>query len=145
MTENIAEQAEESQLPEVLPAPEDAPRVLSFRNSWKDWALRAIIFVVYFYFASGKLKAAENAPWVVLFKQIGFGQWFRYFTAVVEIIGSLLVLFSRTVELGLAVLGAVMFGAILIDLLVLRHPGDAFIPFSLLCAMIAFWLHRRRL
>jgi putative oxidoreductase len=145
MTErNIAEPAEETPPAEAQHAPEEDPRELKFKNSWKDWALRSVIFVVYLFFASGKFKAAENAPWVVLFKQIGFGQWFRYFTAMVEIAGALLVLFSRTVELGLAVLGSVMLAAILIDLLVLHRLGDAFIPFALLCAMVAFWLHRRR-
>lgn len=124
--------------------PQEEPRELRFNNSWRDWALRVLIFVVFLFFASGKFKTAAEAPWVVLFNQIGLGQWLRYFTGALEILGAFLVLFSRTVELGLIVLSTVMFGAIVIVVLVLHRPADAFFAFAFLCGMIAFWLRRRR-
>lgn len=123
---------------------QDTPRELKFKNSGWDWALRIIIFAAFLYIGTGKFKSDANAPWVVFFGAIGLGQWFRYFTGVVEITGSFLVLFSGMVEIGLALLTATMLGALCIALFVLRKPLDAFLPFAILCGIIAFLLHRRR-
>ena len=62
------------------------------------------IFFIFLYFGTAKFKSDADAPWVVLFDQIGFGQWLRYFTGVLEIVGAFLVLVSGTVEIGLAIL-----------------------------------------
>jgi len=140
---NMIEAAEESPLPQV-PQESETSHPKKFRNSWKDWALRIAVFVVFLYFASGKFKNAADAPWVVLFAQIGLGQWLRYCAGVLEIIGAFLVLSSKTVELGLAILAAVMLAAIAIVVVILHRPGDAFLAFALLCAIIAFWMRRRR-
>ncbi|MGA8088834.1 MAG: DoxX family protein [Terracidiphilus sp.] len=117
---------------------------LKFRNSATDWALRAVIFAVFVFFGGGKLKPDTNAAWIQLFNEIGFGQWFRYATGVVELLGAFLTLFPQTASAGLGVLGMTMLGAILIDAIVLRRSLDAVIPFAILCALIALWLRRRR-
>jgi putative oxidoreductase len=140
MTE-AAQEPDASQVPQ--PAPE-TPLGVKFKDSRRDWAIRIVIFLVFLLFASGKFKDDPGAPWVVLFQQIGIGQWFRYLTGVLEVLGAFLVLFSRTVELGLAVLAAVMFGAMVIVVATLHHLGDAFFPFAFLCGILAFWLRRRR-
>jgi putative oxidoreductase len=146
----MAEVTPDPQQTEVLPGPQQAvlaegiPSELHFKDSAKDWALRGAFFVAFIYFATGKFKAAAEGPWVVLFKQIGLGQWFRYFTAVIEFIGAVLLLFSQTVELGLTLLIAVTLGATVIQIVVLHRVPDAFIPFAFMCAMVAFWMHRRR-
>ena len=130
---------------QLAPQAQDAPRELKFRTSTPDWALRGAIFVVFLFFATAKLKTDDpGAPWVVLFQQIGLGQWFREFTGAVEIIGALLVLVSGKVEAGLVILSITMFGAIVATLLVLHQPSAVLYPFAFLCGMIAFWLHRRR-
>jgi len=135
---------ETAQEPPVPQAPTESPRELKFKDSWRDWAIRALIFVVFLFFAAGKFKTAADAPWVVLFDRIGMGQWFRYFTGALEMVGAFLVLFSRTVEIGLALLAAVMLGAMIIVVLILHRPADAMFAFAFFCAFIAFWLHRRR-
>jgi hypothetical protein len=117
---------------------------LKFKNSPNDWALRAVIFGVFLFFGSRKFTSDPNAPWVVLYDQIGFGQWFRYFTGAIEIAGAFLVLISQTVTAGMVMLGLVLTGAVLIDLLVLHQFVDAFLPFAILSAMGALWMHRRR-
>ena len=137
--------AEATQEPQhTAPQPQNLPRELKFRNSGIDWALRVIIFIVFLYFGTAKFKSVADGPWVVLFDQIGFGQWFRYFTGVLEIAGGFLVLVSNAVEIGLAILIAIMFGALAVSLLLLHSASEAFFPFALMCAMVAFWLHRRR-
>lgn len=115
-----------------------------FQGSLFDWILRAVIFVVFLFFGYSKFKSNADAPWVVLFNQVGFGRWFRYFTAVLEITGAFLVLIPQTVTGGLALLTSVMTGAVLIDMIVLRRPADAFVPFAILCGFLALWMHRRR-
>ena len=139
--------SEAAQEPQASPQPKiatEAPRELKFRNSSLDWAIRVLTFVVFLFFASGKFKNTADAPWVVLFRQMGFGQWLRYVTGVVEIIGAFLLLFSKTVELGLTLLAAVMLFAMVIVVLFLHRPGDAFFAFAFFCGIVAFRLHRRR-
>jgi putative oxidoreductase len=139
----MAEAIQEPQ--QTIPQPQEPSRDLRFRNSGLDWALRFLIFIVFLYFGTAKFKSASDAPWVVLFDQIGSGQWFRYFTGVLEIMGGFLVLMSGAVEIGLAILSATMFGALVVTLLILHRVSDAFFPFAFLGAMVAFWLHRRRI
>jgi uncharacterized membrane protein YphA (DoxX/SURF4 family) len=115
-----------------------------FRDSGTDWALRAVVFAFFVFFGGGKFRTQSNGPWIELYKQIGFGQWLRYVTGVVELAGALLTLIPQTVSAGLVLLGTTMVGAILIDVIVLRRMGDAFVPFAFLCGLIGFWMRRRR-
>ena len=117
---------------------------MTFRNSAPDWAGRAVLFVTFLFFGAGKFTSNANAPWVSLFNQVGFGQWFRYFTGVIEIMGAFLVLIPQTVTVGLALLACTLTGAILVVVIGLHRPGDAFFALAFLCALIAFWMHRRR-
>ena|SRR3569833_1173855 len=130
--------------PEPL-QPVDHPRELRFRNSIPDWAIRVVLFLVFLYFGTAKFKSAVGAPWVVLFDQIGAGQWLRYFTGVLEILGAFLILVSGTVEIGVTILIVTMLAAVVATLLILHRPSEAFVPFALLSGMVAFWLHRRRI
>lgn len=138
MTEDTQE------LPQPAPQPETAPPELKFRDSLPDWAVRALFFVIFLFFGSAKLTAGPNAPWVVLFDHIGLGQWLRYFTGALEAVGAFLVLVPGAVEIGLAVLIAIMFCALMVTFFILHQLSEAFVPFAFLCGMVAFWLHRRR-
>lgn len=133
---------QESQPP--APQPQDAPQELKFRNSGADWALRTIIFVVFLYFGTAKFKSELGTSWVVLFDEIGFGQWLRYVTGALEIAGAFLVLIPGATEIGLALLIAIMFGALMISLFVLRRFSEVYFPVAFMCGMIALLLHRRR-
>ena len=57
--------------------------------------------------------------WLRIFDQIGFGQWFRYFTGVVEIAGALLLLVPATRMWGAALLACTMCGALLVHVFVM--------------------------
>lgn len=50
------------------------------------WILQGVVAVAFF--AAGAAKLAGAAFMVQLFDQIGLGQWFRYVTGLVEVIGS---------------------------------------------------------
>src|SRR5215831_15110004 len=59
----------------------------------KKWMLRAVVALLFI--CVGSNKFAARSPWIQIFAQIGFGQWFRYFTGVLQIAGGLLVLIPR--------------------------------------------------
>lgn len=123
---------------------EASPTERKFPNSTPDWAVRVVIFALFVFFGAGKFTTNPHAPWSLLFKELGFGQWLRYLTGVLELTGAFLVLFPRTVAVGLSVLVGTMSGAVLLVIIALHKPSEAFVAFALLTGMMAFWLHRRR-
>jgi putative oxidoreductase len=106
------------------------------RNMLGDWALRGGVGLVAI--LVGWDKFPSNTMWVGMFQQIGLGQWFRYFTGVVEILGGVLVLVPGAAAVGLALLAATMVAASLIHAFVLGHPGNVPITGILAIALGAF-------
>ena len=109
------------------------------RNARGDWILRggiALLFV-----SAGFAKFTPG--WIELFQEIGWGDWFRYFTGVVEILGGILVLIPRTVTAGLALLGCTMASAALILIFVVGHPEDSIVSGTLFLVLTFFWWNRR--
>jgi uncharacterized membrane protein YphA (DoxX/SURF4 family) len=74
------------------------------RNAIGDWVLRGGIAVVFVLFGAEKFQSDPGSPWGKLFQQIGAGQWFRYFTGVVELLGGVLVSIPWTATAGLVLL-----------------------------------------
>jgi putative oxidoreductase len=108
------------------------------RNALSDWMFRgavALIFVL-----TGVDKFSDS--WVKLFQEIGFGQWFRYLTGVVEILGGVLVLIPRTVTAGLALLACTMASAALILVFVIGRPADSVFSGALFIVLAVFWWNR---
>jgi putative oxidoreductase len=110
------------------------------RSSLTDWLLRGAIAVAFAMFGAEKFT---DHQWVNLFQQIGIGQWFRYFTGVVEILGGVLVLIPWTVTGGLALLACTMGSATLIWALVLGQPANGIITGAFCMGLVLFWLNRR--
>jgi putative oxidoreductase len=109
------------------------------RNALSDWMFRgavALIFVL-----TGVDKFSDG--WVKLFQEIGFGQWFRYFTGVVEVLGGILVLVPRTAAAGLALLACTMASAALILVFVIGRPADSVFSGALFIVLAVFWWNRR--
>ena len=71
-----------------------------------------------------------------LFEEIGFGQWFRYFTGIVQITGSVLLLIPWTARLGAAFIGCTMLGAIILHLFVLTTGAFAAVVPSVLLVIV---------
>ena len=61
----------------------------------------------------GFLKLSGAAQLVGLFEAIGLGQWFRYLTGTLEVVGAILLLIPRTSGLGALLLVGVMAGAVM--------------------------------
>jgi uncharacterized membrane protein YphA (DoxX/SURF4 family) len=110
------------------------------RSVLTDWLLRAGIAVAFAIFGAEKFT---DPSWVKIFGQIGFGQWFRYLTGVVEVLGGLLVLIPWTVAAGLALLVCTMGSAALIWAFVLGQAANGIIPGVFGVGLVLFWLNRR--
>ena len=110
------------------------------RGGLTDWILRGGVAVAFALFGAEKFN---DPQWVRTFQQIGFGQWFRCVTGVVEILGGLLVLLPWTVTAGLALLACTMFSAALIWIFVLGQGANAIIPGAFGVALVLFWVSRR--
>lgn len=107
-------------------------------DSTTNWALRLSVAVVFVLTGIDKFSAAES-HWIHVFDAIGFGQWFRYFTGVVEVVGGLLFLVPSATAIGAALLVATMVGAMMVQVLVFRHPADSIFPGAYLVGVaIAF-------
>src|SRR5437868_5093290 len=62
--------------------------------------------------AAGGSKLSGSPDMVAMFEKIGFGQWFRYLTGSLEVMGAVLLLLPRTAVIGAGLLAALMFGAV---------------------------------
>lgn len=72
----------------------DRPRSLVKPSSQRDpastFAIRISVAVVFF--ITGLDKFLQSPEWDEVFRLIGWGNWFRYFTGVVEMTGGLMFL-----------------------------------------------------
>ncbi len=103
------------------------------------WGIRILLALAFG--AAGAAKLASVAPMVATFEAIGWGQWFRYATGGIEVVGALLMLTPATgLHAGL-LLGATMAGAALSHLLVVPGSPVPAIVLGLLCALVVW--HQR--
>jgi putative oxidoreductase len=91
------------------------------------WVLSVLAAAEFLY--AGGLKLIGNPVEVSLFAAIGWGQWFRYFTAVLEVLGAIGLLIPRRSRRSALLLSLVMLGAITFHLTTFRHmPGNNPLP-----------------
>ena len=95
------------------------------------------IGVALLFMTIGASKFSPDSMWVRLFARIGFGQWFRYLTGVMQIGGAILLLVPRTSLLGAAILASTMIGAIVVQLFILHTGLTAIFPAALLVIVVA--------
>lgn len=84
-----------------------------------ELALAAVFLLV------GGAKLLGDPDMVALFRDIGVGQWFRYATGVLEVIGATLMVVPLTSGGSAIILGGIMIAATLIEVLVLHRPPIA--------------------
>jgi len=81
------------------------------------WILSGLVALVFL--AAGGAKLAGVPLMVEMFDKVGLGQWFRYFTAVLEVAGAIGLLMSRYAFYAAVLLAIVMVGAIIAHVTVL--------------------------
>ena len=113
------------------------------RDKIGDWVLRVGVALAFVAFGVEKFPSDPNGQWVKFFNQVGVGQWFRYFTGTVEVVGGALVLFPVTARVGLAILATTMAVASAIHVFVIHQPANTIITGGLCLGLAAFWWSRR--
>jgi uncharacterized membrane protein YphA (DoxX/SURF4 family) len=111
----------------------DAPR--SRFDLLKTWLIRIIAAMLYL--SVGWSKFSPRSQWVRIFAQIGFGQWFRYVTGILQVGGALMVLIPRLVPVGIVILVCTMVGAMTAWIFILGAPLNAMIPGALAMGLLA--------
>jgi uncharacterized membrane protein YphA (DoxX/SURF4 family) len=92
------------------------------------------------FLVAGCMKFIDNPVMVEMFNRVGLGQWFRYFTGALEIIGGVGVLIPRFSRQAALLLAVIMLGAVIAQLTRI-HEG-AWIPALML--LLALVLARMR-
>ena len=76
------------------------------------------------------------------FEEIGFGQWLRYLTGVLEIAGAIGLLIPRLCGLAALGLAGVMAGAVITELFLVEKGGPVLPALLLLVTAVIAWLRR---
>lgn len=109
-----------------------------------EWALRLFLALVFVYAGLEKFPSAPDAMWVKVFADIGLGQWFRYLTGIVEVLGGCLLLVRRATIVAVPVLVCTMAGALLVHLTVVGIGPQTVAVSVLVAALVVLWLLHRR-
>jgi uncharacterized membrane protein YphA (DoxX/SURF4 family) len=91
----------------------------------------------------GFLKLSGAAQLVGLFEAIGLGQWFRYLTGTLEVVGAILLLIPRTSGLGALLLVGVMAGAVMTHVFIVGGSPLMAIVLLVVTGIVA-WGRRQR-
>jgi uncharacterized membrane protein YphA (DoxX/SURF4 family) len=111
-------------------------------NTIATWIIRILLALAFLAAATAKLSGVPMM--VQVFDQIGFGQWFRIVTALVEIAGAIALFIPGLSALAALWLGTTMVCAILAHIIVLHtSPGGAVV--LLLLNVVLVWLRRDEL
>jgi uncharacterized membrane protein YphA (DoxX/SURF4 family) len=100
------------------------------------WALSSLVALVFI--GAGGAKLAGAAVMVDMFAKVGLGQWFRYFTGLLEVVGGIGLLTSRHAFYAASLLAVVMVGAIVTHVTILGGSPVPALVLLVLSAIIAY-------
>jgi uncharacterized membrane protein YphA (DoxX/SURF4 family) len=103
------------------------------------WCVQGLLALVFVNASWAKLTG--NAQMVALFSAVGVGQWLRYVTGVLELVGAVLIIVPKTGRVGAALLATVMVGALLAHLFIL-HVSPATPGVLLIMCGFVMWGRR---
>jgi len=98
--------------------------------------LRVILTLAFIGAGGGKLYGVEMM--IMTFDQIGFGQWLRYLTGLIEVLGVALLWMPRKQVIGALLLGGTMVGAIMTHWFILGPSAVPAIVLGLVCAAVIY-------
>jgi uncharacterized membrane protein YphA (DoxX/SURF4 family) len=112
------------------------------RNDIAIWTLRGLMAALFLFACSGKLL---GQPMMVdEFEQVGLGQWLRYLTGMLELIGGVAILIPPVSAFAALLLLAIDIGAFFAQILVLHMDWIHTIIIGLMLAALVY-LQRDRL
>ena len=100
------------------------------------WVLSVLAALAFL--GAGGSKLAGAAPMVAVFDKVGIGQWFRYLTGFLEVIGAIGLFIPRVAFFASVLLAVIMVGAIVAHLTVLGGSPVAPIVLLILTGSIAY-------
>jgi putative oxidoreductase len=100
------------------------------------WILSGLVALAFI--AAGTAKLAGAAAMVQVFDKVGLGQWFRYFTGLLEVVAAIGLLISRYAFYAAVLLAVVMAGAIIAHVTVLGSSPAAPVVLFVLTGIIAY-------
>jgi putative oxidoreductase len=100
---------------------------------WSSISLLAVRALLALAFAAAGTAKLYGVPMLVEeFEHIGLGQWFRYLTGSLEILGAVLIIVPSTVAFGAVLLCCIMIGATFTHVFVIGgSPIPAIVLFAL--------------
>ncbi len=115
---------------------------LSFPN-YEAGPVTLLVVFIFIYVGGAKLM---SVPFMVQeFAQIGIGQWFRYFTGILEVGSAIGVLIPRFRFRAALLIASIMAGATVANLTILHLPGMAGITVALMALVLVLaWSWRPR-
>jgi putative oxidoreductase len=114
----------------ALPAASGKGRLITL------WILSRLVAVAFI--GAGGAKLAGAAVMVDLFAKVGLGQWFRYFTGLLEVAAGIGLLISRYAFYAAVLLAIVMAGAFIAHVTVLGSSPAAPLVLFVLSGIIAY-------
>ena len=114
----------------ALPAAYGKGRLITL---WTLSSLAALVFI-----GAGGAKLAGAAVMVDMFAKVGLGQWFRYFTGLLEVVGGIGLLTFRHAFYAAILLAVVMVGAIVAHLALLGGSPAPALVLLVLSGIIAY-------
>jgi putative oxidoreductase len=114
----------------ALPAASVRGRLITL---WILSGFAALLFI-----GAGGAKLAGTAVMVDLFAKVGLGQWFRYFTGLLEVGAGIGLLLSRFAFYAAVLLAVVMAGAFIAHVTVLGSSPAAPLVLFVLTGVIAY-------
>jgi uncharacterized membrane protein YphA (DoxX/SURF4 family) len=111
-------------------------------SRWKSvslWVVRGVLALAFA--AAGAAKLYGVPMLVEEFEHLGLGQWFRYFTGSLELIGAILILLPPVVAFGGVLLSCIMVGAPISHLFVI---GGSPVPALVLLTLSAIGAYAKR-
>jgi uncharacterized membrane protein YphA (DoxX/SURF4 family) len=106
------------------------------------WTLQVVVALAFVAAAAGKLLGSTDM--IALFDVVGVGQWFRYVTGLLELLGALLLIVPGRAAFGSLLLAGVMAGAVVAHLTVLHTAPTAPLVLLALTALVS-WGRRTQL
>lgn len=107
--------------------------------NWKNiglWILQIALAAIFVMAGGSKILGVSDM--IVLFENIGIGQWFRHLTGLLEIIAGILLIIPAFSAAGALLLACIMVGAIFIHLFLIG--GSIAIPVVyLILSLILMW------
>lgn len=106
------------------------------------WVLQVIGAVVFCLVGVAKIVGTEGE--MELFRTLGWGQWFRFLTGGLELMGAAMLLFPAGVRLGAVLLALVMAGATMAHLMVLHTSPTLPMTLLVMMAIVALGRHKKK-